>query len=264
MSVALASMINAGSSLAQGIFGAIESSKNRKINKQLNAQAQRNWERAHFHGIKDRVNDAKDAGVHPLFALGASTSSTGPSFIAGQSNSGSHIGDGIAAAGAALATAAGQGSTAKGTKGKRLRAEQMAQEAHDAQIAATRAAASADLAKAQYYSSEAKRAQVDANTHQDVYKVPSGPISKKNVIRTPIGNIHMDPSVDGAEVYEERYGDIIQELAGASTAAADIYQTYKVRRDRQRKKREEGRKRLTRKQKQRMQELLRRIHPYHQ
>ena len=47
---------------------------------QQNTELQR---RAYYYGIQDRVNDAIEAGIHPLFALGASTPSYGAASASG-------------------------------------------------------------------------------------------------------------------------------------------------------------------------------------
>lgn len=46
------------------------------------------------HSIRRRVEDAKRAGIHPLYAIGASAGAS-PTIMAGQSSSGSAIGDAV-------------------------------------------------------------------------------------------------------------------------------------------------------------------------
>lgn len=79
----LAEAISAGSSILGGIFGSREKEKDRKLQKEF-AQS----------GIQWRVADAKAAGLHPLAALGAQTTSYAPVSVGG-----SDIGTGFAAAG---------------------------------------------------------------------------------------------------------------------------------------------------------------------
>lgn len=83
----LGSLISAGSSLlgsaVGGLFG------NYQQNKALDADRQR---------IRTLVNDAKQAGIHPLYALGSGTSGGG-AYIAGQSPLGDHLAQGIQQAG---------------------------------------------------------------------------------------------------------------------------------------------------------------------
>lgn len=63
----LGSLIGAGSSLLGGLLGASEAKKNRQLQKQ-----------AMYNGIQIKVADAEKAGIHPLYALGASTFSPTP------------------------------------------------------------------------------------------------------------------------------------------------------------------------------------------
>lgn len=63
----LGSLISAGSSIIGSIFGSKERAKDRALQ-----------QRAMTHGIRDRVADAKAAGIHPLAALGASTTGYTP------------------------------------------------------------------------------------------------------------------------------------------------------------------------------------------
>lgn len=58
----LGSIIGAGTSLLGGLMGANEAKKNRALQKD-----------AMYNGIQIKVKDAQAAGVHPLYALGAST-----------------------------------------------------------------------------------------------------------------------------------------------------------------------------------------------
>lgn len=61
------SLIGAGSSLLGGLLGANEAKKNRALQQD-----------AMYNGIQIKVKDAEKAGVHPLYALGASTFSPTP------------------------------------------------------------------------------------------------------------------------------------------------------------------------------------------
>lgn len=57
--------------------GGINALFNRKANRQ-NEQAQRDFAQ---HGVQWKVEDAKRAGIHPLYALGANTTSFSPSYV---------------------------------------------------------------------------------------------------------------------------------------------------------------------------------------
>jgi len=79
----LSALIGAGASLASGFFGSNEKEKDRKLQKEF-AQS----------GIQWKVEDAKKAGIHPLAALGAQTTSYAPVSVGGPS-----IASGLASAG---------------------------------------------------------------------------------------------------------------------------------------------------------------------
>lgn len=99
----IGSIISAGASLLGSALGAGAS----KDASEMNAAAQKEFAQ---HGIRWKVEDAKQAGVHPLYALGANTHSFAPSYV------GSHMGDGIAAAGQDI----GRAIDAKQTETERL------------------------------------------------------------------------------------------------------------------------------------------------
>lgn len=63
----LGSLIGAGTSLLGGLFSSNEAKKNRALQRD-----------AMYNGIQIKVKDAEKAGVHPLYALGASTFSPAP------------------------------------------------------------------------------------------------------------------------------------------------------------------------------------------
>lgn len=99
----LGPIIGAASSLIGGIMG--QNSQNAAIKSQENMAAQNIALQKEFaqSGIQWKVADAKAAGVHPLYALGANTTSFSPVSIG--SPSGSPLGQGIAAAGQDLSRA---------------------------------------------------------------------------------------------------------------------------------------------------------------
>lgn len=96
----LGPLITGGSSLLGGLFGAdaARSGAKRAARSQLKASMKNMRYQKEFakHGIRWRVKDAEKAGIHPLAAVGAQTTSFSPSFVG--------AGDGgEAAAGASLA-----------------------------------------------------------------------------------------------------------------------------------------------------------------
>lgn len=91
------SLIAGGASLLGGLFGGRSQSRA----DQSNAALQREFAQK---SIQWRVDDAKAAGIHPLAALGASTTSAAPSYVganpaSGLSRAGSRVGQAIAGQG---------------------------------------------------------------------------------------------------------------------------------------------------------------------
>lgn len=87
----LGPLIAAGISAASSIFGSKKQADAAEENNAKNIQLQKDFAQ---QGIQWKVNDAKAAGIHPLFALGANTHSFAP-VNAGDTSGGA----GIAAAG---------------------------------------------------------------------------------------------------------------------------------------------------------------------
>ena len=94
LSAGMGSIISSGMSLLGGLFG---SSKQR----QDTARQRENLEAREDSRFQRASKDAKLAGLHPLFALGASGAGS-PQFIAGQSETGSSLGDVLKSAGRGL------------------------------------------------------------------------------------------------------------------------------------------------------------------
>lgn len=79
----IGSLIAAGSSLLGGLLGKSSADKAREASERMaaqNIQLQKDFAQS---GIQWRVEDARKAGVHPLFALGAQTHSFSPVSIDG-------------------------------------------------------------------------------------------------------------------------------------------------------------------------------------
>jgi len=93
----ISALIGAGSSLLGGLLGQSNASK---IAEQQSQQAELNRQmqlKFAQNAIQWKVADAKEAGIHPLYALGASTSSYSPVSIG--STADNSLGEGIAKAG---------------------------------------------------------------------------------------------------------------------------------------------------------------------
>lgn len=78
----LGNLISAGASILGGIFGSKEADKAREAQAQHLAQQAALQKEFAQHGIKWRVEDAKRAGIHPIYALGSSGATYTPSSAA--------------------------------------------------------------------------------------------------------------------------------------------------------------------------------------
>lgn len=106
----LGALIGAGTSLLGGILG----------NKSAEKAAQQNAEMQHRYatrGIRMRVKDAKAAGIHPLYALGAQTHSFTPSFVGSNA-----LAEGVAQAGQNIGRAIDSGMSSNERLNSRLAA----------------------------------------------------------------------------------------------------------------------------------------------
>lgn len=78
----LGNIISAGASILGGILGSKEADKAREAQAQHLAQQAALQKEFAQHGIKWRVEDAKRAGIHPIYALGSSGATYTPSSAA--------------------------------------------------------------------------------------------------------------------------------------------------------------------------------------
>lgn len=94
----LPALISGGAALLGGLMAKDSSRNAAGINRDMQREFAQN-------GIRWKVEDAKSAGVHPLYALGASTPSFSPSFIGGGDSGVSQMGQDISRAMRAGSTA---------------------------------------------------------------------------------------------------------------------------------------------------------------
>jgi len=209
-----ASAIQAGGSLLGGLFG------NKSAKKQAKQDYRRQKEFAQ-NTIQWKVADAKKAGLHPLYALGASGSFT-PSNLAGGYGTGDAIRD---AAGAVAEGYAQSKAPPPGTPIGRLGQAQV--ELLESQE--DRNSAEADLAR-----SRAAREVQALNHTQDTQlfgngEIPvtssaplkTGPLKPTTPSRMGGKTIRPDKRWSDAEEVEQRYGDAVSWLYGLLPGAAD-------------------------------------------
>lgn len=106
----LGALIGAGSSLIGGLLG----NKSAKDAAKANLKAQKQFAQ---NGIQWKVKDAQKAGIHPLYALGAQTTSFTPSFVGSNS-----LAEGVAQAGQNIGRAIDSGHTSNERMSNRLEA----------------------------------------------------------------------------------------------------------------------------------------------
>lgn len=90
-------LISGGVKLIGGLMGKEDAEDNRKAQQDMaaqNIQLQKDFAQA---GIRWKVNDAKEAGIHPLYALGATTHNFSPVSIGNDASS--PLGDALSSAG---------------------------------------------------------------------------------------------------------------------------------------------------------------------
>lgn len=144
-----------------------------------NAEAARQFDKSYKHardqftqGIRYRVKDARLAGIHPLFALGASPAGgqVVPT-VMGQHPSGSAVGSAL--------TALGEGARSLAQGRLASRAASLAERQADASI-------NRDNAQAMYYASLAKKTELEAQSGAKTYPYPTGPSRSPLVQREPL------------------------------------------------------------------------------
>lgn len=163
-------------------------------------------------GIQWRVEDAKRAGVHPLFALGASL--------------GSPVGTSSPSVGDAVHDAVGQGIQRGFGAPERQRQRQMQAEAHAASIeetyaraAAARSQAHRDFVLSQEALSNVSRAKGRANIKQDDVSPEGG----RKLTVPGLGLKLTTGASTTAEDIEREYGDFMSWMWGAGRAGVDVF-----------------------------------------
>lgn len=166
-------LVGAGANLLGSVFNSRSQNKANKYNAAMNRAAldetKRQFDQNFNHAISARVADAKRAGLHPLFALGGGVGASGGSF-APIPQSGSSLGDGISAAGAAA-------SAALSRKGQRaLQAAHLALQEKEvnSRVAKNEAEALLAASQAKRLEQEALSTGTDLQTLSGV-SVPFGP-----------------------------------------------------------------------------------------
>lgn len=150
--------------------------------------------------IQTRVKDAKAAGIHPLYALGASGSSPS-AIVANTGATGRAVGNSMSQMGQNI----------------------LQREQHQLQT---------QLMESQLRGSElANDAQAIANKGQmDTLnaRAPKDLDAKDKTLKTGMGDITFSPDWDSAQTASDRYGDIVEALYGIGVLGADALKSYET------------------------------------
>lgn len=209
---------------AQVAGGLLQNAANKK------ARAQEYEQQKEFaqSGIQWRVADAEKAGIHPLYAIGAQTTSYAPQSVGGQDYS--FLGD------------AGQniGRAIDATRSNPAKAEALALTASQIQLEGLKL--DNDLKRAQLASAHALANQSSAPglpsllTTHDIMGMPGqGDAAQIDRITAPQitpslreGGVRVptDPNWSDSQAYEDRYGEMSDFIYGPAIWAADKYYQY--------------------------------------
>jgi hypothetical protein len=196
-SIGIPNIFNAGAQ----ILGGVLSDRSSASQNAQNVAYQKEFAQK---GIQWKVEDAKKAGLHPLYALGAQTTSFSPVPVTG-----SATGDAIARAGANVVKSMSQ------SKMNKLQTDLV-----EAQIQESRSRSIAALAQAKATNAEAdfvtKQAIESAHRRDTQLKAGGVPITK-------------DPNWSDTQEMEDRYGDVAGSLYGLVVGGADYVKTQAAR-----------------------------------
>lgn len=213
-------LIAAGASLAGGLINKSSADSNRDAQERIAAQNIAQQREFAQNGIRWKVDDARAAGVHPLFALGANTTSFSPVSVGDSSSTA--MGDAVASAGQNIGRAAQAAMSAP---------ERQKAAAADA-LTLEKAGLENELLRTQILS--LKRAQLGPPmpTLSNNQSIPGQPATAKGDPATPKnkslgmgGGDKLSARTDAsdAEDWETRYGDVIQNIAGVGNLIYDGY-----------------------------------------
>lgn len=160
------------------------------------------------HGIRWKVEDAKAAGLHPLYAIGASTPSYTPITVGETTNAFHRMGQGIRNAAAAT-----------------MSPEE--RQVHELTLAETQSRIKQNDAIANYYNSEAARSAQQAVSQKPIPTSVDKTSIKPNsrTIHAPAGTLRTSETTP-SEVVESEYGDLAQEIYGASRMVNDLLMNF--------------------------------------
>lgn len=185
----LGALIGAGASLLGGIMG---NKSQEKANK-ANADAQREFAQ---NGVRWKVEDAKAAGVHPVYALGAPTHSFAPSYVGDSS-----LSSGISQAGQDI----GRAVTSTMTQPERMSHFDVAM----SNLSLERGQLENDLLRTQI-----RRQLMEGG--------PAFPSIGDGTLGFHGAEWNTNPATSPASDIENRYGDLVSALYGVGVIGSDL------------------------------------------
>lgn len=211
------SFLDAGLKFAGGLLDRDTANKNRDQEMRIAQQNMAMQKQFAQEGIRWKVADAKEAGIHPLYALGANTVSFSPVSISGGSPS--NWSETLGSMGQDISRAVG----ATRTEGERMSSAQ--EMLHRTQIEG--AQLDNDIKKTELASRVQKLTQA-GNPPPLPGEVPRAKEYEEiPQLRGDLGPIHTNPRTVNAEDVEKRYGDVAQELWGAYNILSDWFNHMK-------------------------------------
>lgn len=198
--------------LGGGIYSDIRADKRAEQNNALQREFAQN-------GISWKVADAKRAGVHPLYALGANTVSFSP-----QSIGSSGLGDSLGSMGENINRSIAASATSEG------RAAQLATQLAETQIEGAKL--DNDIKRTRLASAARTSGTSNAQVGPPLPSIVGGVPGADKYEDAPAmiaggGRWRHNPGWVNAEDVEKRYGDLIQEVYGMGVAVADTHENLK-------------------------------------
>lgn len=222
----LGALIGAGASILGNVLG------NKNAEKQADQQYQHQKEFAQS-GIQWKVKDAAKAGIHPLYALGAQTTSYQPTSVGGTDfglpDAGQNIGRAIDVARSSPEQRAALALTASQIEGVKLDNEMKRTQLASAIALANQNQTSLPGPFTQRMIPGQGNTPVVDDTRLPLMHNPVQPDYTTNM-RAFGRDYQPNPAFSNAQSYEDRYGEMSDWVAGPAIAAADYwYNVYKPR-----------------------------------
>lgn len=203
----LGSIIGAGASLIGGMMNNSAQERANQQNIEANERAgERNLAaQKEFaqHGLRWKVEDAKAAGVHPLYAVGAQGASFSPSFTAGHVQPLTGAGDAIAQGGQEI------GRAVSSTLSQPERAYNTAIQS----LALERGALENELLRSQI-----QRTRVGTSA----IGTPLTGVVPGQSLMFHGNSWDTNPETTNAQVVQDRYGDLVENLYGLGVVGSDV------------------------------------------